>query len=197
MEEIERLANDIIADNGAGATEEAVDRMGQGDSPVAYEALRKIVLNEQNPEEMREKALNYLMLMVSRAIGGRGVPGEMREDEAGWIGDLRCGDAMRRANAALNIMIYGSPGALGPIMDAMGAERDVEARTMMIEAGKSLLVKCDCELSPSAIARARKAIDAVEAFHRRAMDLPLPGERFCGPEKDVSGNITMVKPVKR
>ena len=195
---IEDLAEGIIADDGAGASPGTVERIGQGDSPVVYEALRKIVLNEKNPEEVREKALNYLMLIVSRVISARRMPGEMSEETMGWIKDLGCADdARKRANAALNIMIYGGMETLGPLMDAMRVERDEEAREAMIEAGRSLLMRCEGELGPSAITRAEKAIDAVKAFQMRTMGLPLREERMPEPVKDVSGSITAVMPKRK
>lgn len=197
MEEPEKLAQRILADGGAGATAEAVDRVGHVDSPEAYEALRRIVLNEQNPEDVREKALNYIMLMVSRSISARREPGEMSEAEAGWIGELKAEEAVGRANAALCIMIYGGVETLGPLMDAMGIERDAEARAVMIEAGSAILSKCEGHLAPSAILRAEKAIAAIRAFHSRAMELPPEGARISEPSRDVSGSITMVKPLKR
>lgn len=191
MGAIEDLAEGIIADNGAWASAGIVDRIGQGDSPVVYEALRKIVLNEQNEEEVREKALNYLMVIVSRAIGARRAPGGMSEEAMRWAGDLGADDAVKRANAAINIMIYGGVETLGPLMEAMRVERNEEARTAMLEAGRALLMRCEGELGLSAAVRARKAIDAVEAFQRRAMEICLPGERMAGPTDDVSGNITV------
>ncbi len=197
MEDIEKLANEILANDGEGATGEMVDGLGQGESPLVSDALRKVVLNEQNPEKVREKALNYLMVMVSRAISARRIPGEISEETMDWIEDLKCGDMITRANAAINIMIYGSVETLGPIMEAMRVERDEEARSAMVGAGRALIIRCEEALGPSAIARAERAIDAVEAFQRRAMDLPVRMERMPAPGKDVSGSVTAVLPKKR
>jgi|GEM_PF-5231445 len=193
MEEIEKLAREVLASGGRVACAETVEKIGQGDSPNGYEALRKIVLNDANSEDVREKALNCLIAVVSRAIGAWRAAGES-EEEAEWVRGLAGGDARGRANAALSIMLYGSISTIGPIMDAMMVERDAEARIVMIEAGRTLLGRHGHELGPWASARAEKAIDAVAAFQRRAAELPLKRVMEDKPEKEVSGSNTVVLP---